>query len=69
MMTLLFAGLVAWIIFTFLVKVIKFTATTALLIVAVVVILQVTNGVTPEKLLKQLNQVPQSVQSSPNKSR
>ncbi len=45
MTTLLFAAFIGWIIFNILVKVVKFTAATALLVVAVVIIIQVSNGI------------------------
>jgi hypothetical protein len=69
MTTLLFAAFIGWIIFNILVKVVKFTVATALLVVAVVVIIQVSNGINHQTIWKQINQAPQSVESSPSRAR
>lgn len=62
MLILLFAAFIAWAVFTFLIKVIKTTVATAMLIAAVVVIIQVSNGVTPQDILQFITQFPQSLQ-------
>lgn len=61
MLTLIFAAIIAWIIFNFLVKVVKTTAVIAILIAAVVVIIQVTNGVTPQVVWDFITKFPQSL--------
>jgi hypothetical protein len=57
------AILVAWLVFTWLFKVIKVSLKTAFLIAAIVLILQFAFGISPQKLWEEILTLPQLVQS------
>jgi hypothetical protein len=57
------AILVAWLVFTWLFKVIKVSLKTAFLIAAIVLILQFAFGISPQKLWEEILNLPQLVQS------
>jgi predicted PurR-regulated permease PerM len=59
---LIAALIVAWLIFTWLVKVLKASIGTALAIAAVILILQIAFGVNPQQLWQQVNNLPQTLQ-------
>ncbi|HAC62334.1 MAG TPA: hypothetical protein DCF68_02055 [Cyanothece sp. UBA12306] len=54
--------LVAWLIFSWLIKVIKTSVTTAIIIVIIVMFLQITLGISPEQLWHQIINLPQNIQ-------
>ncbi len=54
--------LVALLIFNWLIKVIKTSVTTAMIIVIIVMILQITLGISPEQLWSQIMNLPQTIQ-------
>lgn len=55
------AVIVSWLVFTALIKVVKTTATTAIAIAAIVLVLQIGFGVVPQDLWQQITQLPQIV--------
>jgi Flp pilus assembly protein TadB len=59
---LIAALIVAWLIFTWLVKVLKASIGTALAIAAVILVLQIAFGVDPQQLWQQVNDLPQTLQ-------
>jgi|GEM_PF-743795 len=52
---------VAWLIFTFLVNILKTTVKTGIIIAAIVLVLQVAFGIAPQQLIDQIKQIPQTV--------
>jgi hypothetical protein len=60
-MIMLIALIVAWLIFTILVKVVKATVKTAFLIAAVIVLLQVGYGIGPQEMWNYIVQLPQKL--------
>ena len=58
---MLIALIVAWLIFTILVKVVKATVKTAFLIAAVIVLLQVGYGIGPQEMWNYIVQLPQKL--------
>ena len=57
------AILVAWLVFTWLVKVIKVSLKTAFLIAAIVLIVQFAFGISPQKLWEEILHLPQLISS------
>jgi hypothetical protein len=55
------AILVAWLVFTWLFKVIKVSLKTAFLIAAIVLILQYAFGISPQKLWEEILHLPQLI--------
>ncbi|AFY33326.1 hypothetical protein [Calothrix sp. PCC 7507] len=53
--------ILAWIVFAILWKVLKTTVKTALTIAAIVVLLQVAFGITPQDIWHQILQIPQTL--------
>ena len=61
-LVLLIAALVvAWLVFTWLVNVVKTTVKTAIIVAAIVLILQVAFGIAPKELIDQIILLPQTV--------
>jgi hypothetical protein len=60
-MIMLIALIVAWLIFTILVKVVKTTVKTAFLIAAIIVLLQVGYGIGPQEMWNYIVQLPQKL--------
>ncbi len=58
---LIAAGVVSWLVFTWLLRVVKTTLKTAFLVAAIVMILQVTIGVGPEQLWQAVMELPQQL--------
>ncbi|MBD2774902.1 hypothetical protein [Iningainema tapete] len=58
---MIIALIVAWIVFTILVKILKTTVSNALTVAAVIVLLQVGYGITPQDIWQQLMQLPQNL--------
>ncbi|NER40057.1 MAG: hypothetical protein F6J93_40035 [Oscillatoria sp. SIO1A7] len=59
---LLIAALaVAWLVFTWLVKVVKTTVKTAIIVAAIVLALQIIFGIAPKELIDQIITLPQTV--------
>ncbi|MGJ5675382.1 MAG: hypothetical protein ACR9NN_17505 [Nostochopsis sp.] len=58
---MLIALIVAWIIFTILIKVVKTTVKTAFTIAAIVVLLQVGYGIGPQEIWNYIVQIPQKL--------
>ncbi|NWF59258.1 MAG: hypothetical protein HXY43_08115 [Fischerella sp.] len=58
---MIIALIVAWLIFTILIKVVKTTVKTALMIATVVVLLQVGYGIGPQDILNYMMQLPQNI--------
>ncbi len=68
---LIAAVIISWLIFTWLLKVVKTTVKTALLIAAIALILQLTVGIGPEQIWQQIQALPALLQellpgASPN---
>lgn len=61
LITLIAAIIVAWLVFTWLLKVVKASVTTALTIAIVVLILQFVFGIHTEEIVKQLFQLPEII--------
>lgn len=61
LLILIAALIVSWLIFTALIKVVKTTASTAIAIAAIVLVLQLAFGVDPQDLWQQITQLPQTV--------
>ncbi|MUL38610.1 hypothetical protein [Gloeocapsopsis dulcis] len=55
------ALIVAWLVFTALIRVVKTTLSTALTVAAIVLILQLGLGVQPQQLWQQIVQLPQII--------
>ncbi|MBD1831964.1 hypothetical protein H6F61_04495 [Cyanobacteria bacterium FACHB-472] len=55
------AIIVSWLIFTLLVKVVKASISTAILVAAIVLILQLFFGIGPQDLWQQVTQLPQTL--------
>lgn len=53
--------IVAWIVFTILVKIVKMTVSSAVSIAAIVVLLQISYGITPQDIWNQIIHLPQSL--------
>ena len=64
---LIAAGVVSWLVFTWLLRVVKTTLKTAFLVAAIVMILQVTIGVGPEQLWQGVMELPQQLGQLLNK--
>ncbi|PPS46079.1 hypothetical protein B1A85_01010 [Chroococcidiopsis sp. TS-821] len=64
---LIAALIVAWLVFTALIRVVKTTLSTALTIAAIVLILQIGFGVQPQQLWQQLVQLPQIIREVLNR--
>jgi len=64
---LIAALIVAWLVFTALIRVVKTTLSTALTIAAIVLILQIGFGVQPQQLWQQLVQLPQIIRELLNR--
>jgi predicted PurR-regulated permease PerM len=62
LIVLIAALIVAWLIFTWLVKVLKASIGTALAIAAIILVLQIAFGVNPQQLWEQVNNLPQTLQ-------
>lgn len=58
---MLVALIVAWIVFTILVKIVKTTVSSAMTIAAIVVLLQISYGITPQDIWNQIVNLPQSL--------
>lgn len=58
---MLVALIVAWIVFTILVKILKTTVSTAITVAAIVVLLQISYGITPQDIWNQIVNLPQSL--------
>lgn len=58
-----FALIVAWIVFTVLIKVVKMTVSNALIIAAIILLLQVGYGITPQDIFNNIIKLPQSLNS------
>ncbi|MCP6762743.1 MAG: hypothetical protein NHB32_29190 [Fischerella sp. CENA71] len=58
---MLIALIVAWLIFTILIKVVKTTAKTAFVIAAIVVLLHVGYGIGPQEIWNYIVQIPQKL--------
>ncbi|PZD75518.1 hypothetical protein C1752_00443 [Acaryochloris thomasi RCC1774] len=55
------AGVVSWLVFTWLLRVVKTTLKTAFLVAAIVMILQITIGVGPDQLWQAIAELPQQL--------
>lgn len=58
---LIAAGVVSWLVFTWLLRVVKTTLKTAFLVAAIVMVLQVTIGVGPDQLWQTIAELPQQL--------
>ncbi|MBD2538255.1 hypothetical protein [Coleofasciculus sp. FACHB-SPT36] len=58
---LIAALIVSWLVFTLLIKVVKASIGTAILIAAVVLVLQLFFGIDPQDLWQQITQLPQTI--------
>jgi hypothetical protein len=58
---LIAAGVVSWLVFTWLLRVVKTTLKTAFLVAAIVMVLQVTLGVGPNRLWQVVTELPQQL--------
>ncbi|MFE1745591.1 hypothetical protein [Coleofasciculus sp. H7-2] len=58
---LIAALIVSWLVFALLIKVVKASIGTAILIAAVVLILQLFFGIGPEDIWQQITQLPQTI--------
>ena len=58
---LIAAILVTWLVFTWLIKIVKVSLKTALTIAAIVLILQLAFGIGPQDLWEQIVQLPETV--------
>ncbi|MBW4476998.1 MAG: hypothetical protein KME54_08995 [Tolypothrix brevis GSE-NOS-MK-07-07A] len=58
---MLVALIVAWIVFTILVKIVKTTVSSAIIIAAIVVLLQISYGITPQYIWNQIIHLFQSL--------
>ncbi|MGI8501639.1 MAG: hypothetical protein ACR2LR_10935 [Hassallia sp.] len=58
---MLVALIVAWVVFTILVKIVKTTVSSAMTIAAIVVLLQISYGITPQDIWNQIVNLPQSL--------
>ncbi|MBD1897134.1 hypothetical protein [Coleofasciculus sp. FACHB-129] len=58
---LIAALIVSWLVFTLLIKVVKASIGTAILIAAVVLVLQLFFGIDPQHLWQQITQLPQTI--------
>lgn len=58
---LIAALIVSWLVFTWLVKIVKLTVGTALIIAGIVLILQLLFGVNPNQLWQQILNLPQII--------
>jgi len=61
LIVLIAALVVAWLVFTALIRVVKTTLSTALTVAAIVLILQIGFGVQPQQLWQQIMQLPQMI--------
>ncbi|OKH27872.1 hypothetical protein NIES1031_07970 [Chroogloeocystis siderophila 5.2 s.c.1] len=61
LIVLIAALVVAWLVFTALIRVVKTTLSTALTVAAIVLILQIGFGVQPQQLWQQIVQLPQMI--------
>jgi hypothetical protein len=61
LITIIAALIVAWLVFTWLLKVVKASVTTALTIAIVVLILQFVFGIHTEEIAKQIFQLPEII--------
>jgi predicted PurR-regulated permease PerM len=52
---------VAWLVFTWLIRVVKTTISTALTIAAIVLVLQLVFGIGPQQLWQEIQQLPQAI--------
>lgn len=57
------ALIVAWLVFTALIRVVKTTLSTALTVAAIVLILQIGLGVQPQQLWQQIVELPQIIRN------
>ncbi|MBX2864715.1 MAG: hypothetical protein KTR27_14290 [Leptolyngbyaceae cyanobacterium MAG.088] len=55
------AGVVSWLVFTWLLRVVKTTLKTAFLVASVVMLLQITIGVGPHQLWQAVTELPQQL--------
>ncbi|NEU74848.1 hypothetical protein PI95_020390 [Hassallia byssoidea VB512170] len=53
--------IVAWVVFTILVKIVKTTVSSAMTIAAIVVLLQISYGITPQDIWNQIVHLPQTL--------
>ncbi|MEM9540307.1 MAG: hypothetical protein AAGA60_12510 [Cyanobacteria bacterium P01_E01_bin.42] len=58
---LIAAIIVAWLVFTWLLKIVKVSLKTALAIAAIVLILQIVFGIGPRDLWEQIQQLPETI--------
>ncbi len=58
---LIAALIVSWLVFTALIKLVKTTVSTAIVIAAIVLVLQLVFGINPQDLWQQITQLPQIV--------
>lgn len=58
---LIAAAVVSWLVFTWLLRVVKTTLKTAFLVAAIVMVLQVTIGVGPAQLWQAITELPQQL--------
>jgi predicted PurR-regulated permease PerM len=56
------AGVVSWLVFTWLLRVVKTTLKTAFLVAAIVMVLQITIGVGPNQLWQAVTELPQQLE-------
>ena len=61
------AALISWIVFTWLLRVVKTTLKTAFLVAAIVMVLQLTLGIGPGQVWQQITELPQIIQSLLNR--
>jgi ABC-type multidrug transport system permease subunit len=59
---LIAASILSWLVFTWLLKIVKTTLSTAITAAAIVLILQLFFGIGPEKVLQTILNLPQSIQ-------
>ncbi|WP_204102222.1 MULTISPECIES: hypothetical protein [Spirulina sp. CCY15215] len=59
---LIAAIIVTWLVFTWLIKIVKVSIKTALTIAAIVLILQLVFGIGPKDLWEQILQLPETIQ-------
>ena len=61
LLLLIAALVVSWLIFTALIKVVKTTVTTAIVIAGIILTLQLVFGINPQDLWQQITQLPQTL--------
>ena len=61
LLLLIAALIVSWLVFTALIKVVKTTLTTAIVIAGIILTLQLVFGIDPQDLWQQITQLPQTL--------